>query len=250
MALFVIVLCLLSERFLVQVRSHQRFHWFLVYANAVSNGILKRLAVVSPWIALISVIVPVLFVAGVALFVTQTLLYGFVGLLLQIGLVYYCLGPENPFYPAHAKASAQLTDKDVGDYLVCVNGQLFAILIGYIVFGPLFVLAYRLISLAQASKVMHRPAHIVLSYLDWIPVRMTALLYLLVGNFQPGFSDFCKRMFVWPSKNTPFLFHFGLSALSTDTTTRNTMQRAELLVEHATLLFLVLLALCTLAAWF
>ncbi len=246
MDLLVIVVCLLSERFLIHKSAHNRFHWFMSWANGVLS---KTADKYSPWVLLAIVVLPLLIPAWLVLHLFGHLLFGIVGLVLNIALFYYCLGPVNPFYPVHAKPNDQLIDEDIAHYLVKVNGELFAVLFWYLVLGPTGILAYRLISLSRNLSAVNGQAVVVLNWFDWIPVRMTALFYLVVGNFQVGFRQYKTQFLTSPENNVHFLSGCAMAALDTGTSEQKPMIQAEILVEHATIVFLVLLAFCTIVAW-
>lgn len=250
MALLVIVLCLLSERFWAHSRAHQRFHWFLAYGARVSFGLRSVSSRVPPWIILTAIVLPIVLVVMLVLHVTDNALFGVIGLLCSLAIFYYCMGPVNPFYPAHEKPVSDLTNEDLAAYLVAVNGQLFAVLFWYIVAGPLGLVAYRLVSLASHLSAVRREASLLTQVLDWLPARMTALLYLLVGNFQVGLSIYRKQFFSAPNNNNAFLSACGMAAMNLEHHKKKSMRQAERLVEHATVVFLLLLALCTLVTWF
>lgn len=243
MDLFVIVLCLLSERFLVHKSAHQRFHWFLSYGNKF----VSRVPSASPWLLLALTILPLLLLVGLILNSVHHLFFDIVGIFFNIVIFYYCIGPVNPFYPIHAKPADQMMDDDIAHYLVHANDELFAVLFWYLVLGPLGILAYRLISLSKKLTVISEVASYLLELLDWLPARMTALLYLLVGNFQSGYQYYSQLFFSRPDKNSALLSVCGLAAL--DNREQKTIVQAENLVEHATIVFLVLLAFCTIVAW-
>jgi len=243
MDLLVIVLCLLSERFMMHKSTHNRFHWFMSYGNQI----LSRLPTLTPSILLALIVLPLLLVVGAILHTVGHLFFDIIGLLFNISIFYYCIGPVNPFYPVHAKSADQMVDDDIGNYLVQANGELFAILFWYLALGPVGILAYRLVSLSQDLTTIGRQASDLLALFDWIPARMTALLYLLVGNFQSGYKYYSKLFFSLPDKNNTLLSVCGLAAL--DNREQKTIRHAENLVEHATIVFLVLLAFCTIVAW-
>ena len=247
MELFVFVLCLMCERFLVHVSKHPRFDWFLGYANRV---VLSLHTSFSAPVILSCIILPILLCVILIFSVVGNVLFGLLGLVLNIIIFYYCIGPVNPFYSAHVAPAELLTDSDIGEYFTQANGQLFAVVFWYLMLGPVMVLAYRLISLAQRLASTHRLALKLINILDWLPARVSALLYLLVGNFQLGFRYYCKHFFTAPKANSVLLHHCGLAAIYADDHVKQTMLHAETLVEHATIVFLVLIALCTMAAWF
>ena len=192
MKLLVIVLCLLSERFLVHASSHQRFYWFSTYGNAMEKRLSSVRLLSSPWLMLVVTLLPMLVVAFLVIHFFSAWLFGFVGLVLNVIIFYCCIGPGNPFYPVRASTTEDATREDVETYLAQMNGELFSILFWYIFLGPLAVLAYRLVSQSQNQPRISKEAFLLTNYLDWLPARMTSLLYLIVGNFQAGLRPFSK----------------------------------------------------------
>lgn len=243
MKFLVIILCLLSERFLVHISSHHRFNWFMDYSNAVAS----RLTAFSPWIVLTGIIFPVLFIVWIVLHLFESLFFGLTGFILSLVIFYYCLGPSNPFYPVRENPDEELNDEAVGGYLAQANEQLFAVLFWYIVLGPLSIVAYRVLSLCQGQPAGSPVARQLLDIFDYIPARLTALLYLFAGHFQPGFTHFCKSFFALPSNNQKLLRVCGLAAIGEDEP--KTMLHVEQLVEHVTVILLVFLALFTMVSW-
>jgi len=249
MKLLVIVLCLLSERFLIHNSSYTRFHWFGDYCNTITKKLAKLPFLDNPWGVLVMIIAPLLIFAAVVLHLFASLLFGFILLLLHLVLFHYCLGPDNPFYPMRSVVNDEDTQEDVGTYLAQVNGQLFAVIFWYIALGPMAILAYRLVSLCQKQAEVQQEAVGLTGVLDWIPAKMTALLYLLAGNFQAGFRHFSRMFFTTPDNNQAMLSECGLQAVGYDEPREVFMPQAEILVEHAVIVLLVLLAFFTMAAW-
>ncbi|AHE67362.1 regulatory signaling modulator protein AmpE [Legionella oakridgensis] len=249
MKLLIIVLCLLSERFLVHVSAHKRFYWFTSYFNAVIKLFPEHRMMINPWIMLILVLLPLLLATAIIFYFFEHFLFGFVGLLLSLIIFYYCLGPGHPFYPACSQSPESAIQDDVGNYLAEVNGQLFAVIFWYIILGPLGVLAYRLISLCRNQDKVQVQANYLAAVLDWVPARMTALLYLLVGHFQAGIHYFSNHVLTSPDNNQMMLKTCGLYAVDGDEQELLLMSKAETLVEHATIVLLVFLAFFTIAAW-
>jgi len=249
MKLLVIVLCLLAERFVVHAASHKRFHWFSMYISYVEQRFLKVAFLSSPWLILAFILLPFVVIIFFTLFYFANSVYGFVGLLLNLIIVYGCIGPGNPFYPVHTTAEKEVSREDIAEYLEQVNGQLFAVLFWYIVLGPLAAMMYRLISQSRHQPSLNLLASRLTNIFDWIPARITVLLYLLVGNFQAGLRDFSKLFFKPPANNQTLLRVCGLQALDSSGVESAKILRAESLVEHAVILLLVLLAFFTLVAW-
>jgi AmpE protein len=249
MKLLVIVLCLLSERFLVHASSHNRFQWFASYGNAMEQRLSNIPFLSSSWLMLIVAALPMLLVAFLAVYFFSNWLFGFVGLLLNICIFYCCIGPGNPFYPVRVSTDEHASHDEIKTYLVRSNEQLFAVLFWYIFLGPVAVLAYRLISLSQSQKAVKRQAIWLTEILDWLPARMTVLFFLIVGNFQAGWRHFSKLFFAAPGTNQSLIGDCGLQALGCLGDEPVDMSQAENLMEHAIIALLVLLACFTLVAW-
>ena len=248
MKLLVIVLCLLIERFLSHVIAHNRFHWFSNYGNGIEQWMLKTKALSSPWGMLAAVLLPLLLVVFLVLHLLSGLFFGLIGFVMSLVIFYYCLGPVNPFYPVRKQEDTESTTETfISEYLIGVNGQVFAVVFWFIVLGPMGALLYRLMRLCLDRPAVFQQALQLTELLDWLPVRMTALLYLLVGNFQSGLREYSHLFFENPSQNQAFLSTCGLQALGNEE--ELSMTRAETLVEHAIIALLVLIAFFTLGAW-
>lgn len=249
MKLLVIVLCLLSERFLTHSFSYQRFSWFNDYARRVNEFTQQHQFLTNPWVKLALMILPLTLVTALIYGLLQCLFFGFVGLVLSIVIFFYCLGPQNPFYPMLDNASGEEGNGLASHYFSAVNNQLFAVIFWYIVSGPIGVLIFRLISLSSNVIEVSQEAKKVQDILEWAPARLTVLLYLLVGDFQRGFILFKKYMFSKPQLNNQMISECGLEAVRADTAEEVPMPIAELIVEHSLIVLLVFIALFTLVAW-
>ncbi|ASQ45690.1 regulatory signaling modulator protein AmpE [Legionella clemsonensis] len=250
MKLFIIILCLLSERYLVHTVSHHRFYWFSSYFNAISEKLRATdNSLLSQSLILLAVVLPPILLLWIVFYIFGPIAFGLIGLLLNLVIFYYCLGPQNPFYPVRNEDETQDNEVLVGNYFAKVNGQLFAVIFWYIVTGPLGVVFYRLISLSREQLSTAQLAQVIIDVLDWIPARLTVLLYLLVGNFQKGIHFFMQMFFAAPEKNDALLSNGGLLAARTNENEPVPIPYAESLVEHALIVYLVFLALFTLVSW-
>lgn len=247
MKLLVIVLCLICERFIVHVRSHQRFFWFPSYCKTIEHNLAGKIS--TPWMVFLCLILPVLLTTWMFFYLFNGLLFGFVGLLFNIAIFYYCIGPANPFYPVRKAPAEQTSQDEVGTYFAIVNGQLFAVIFWYIVAGPLFLLAYRVTSLCGLHSGVTKQAQFLTDILEWVPAKITSMLYLLVGNFQAGLRHFFRLFFTIPGNNQTMLSVCGLEALGQNEPLPVLIPQAEVLVEHAVIALLVLLSMFTLIAW-
>lgn len=248
MKLFVIVLCLLSERYFIHRVSHNRFYWFASYFQTIRQHLSQTGSLQAGFI-LVAIVFPIVLLTWLLLFIFGHLAYGLVGLLLNIAIFYYCLGPGNPFYPVREEGTVDGAEVAAGRYFAKVNGQLFAVVFWYIVAGVTGILVYRLISLCQEYEPTEKLAKQLTALFDWIPARLTVFLYLLVGNFQQGVHFFIQKFFSTPARNERLLTEVGLLAAGTKEGEAVQLPYAENLVEHAMIVFLVFLAFFALVAW-
>lgn len=249
MKLFIIVLCLLIERFLPHKISYSRFYWFSDYFSALRQKLPLTPPFTKDWFLLISAIFSLLVLPCVLLFIFGTFFFGFISLLLNIAIFYYCLGPGNPFFPERTNCDASHKEAELAGYFIKVNDQLFAVIFWYILTGPIGLLAYRLISLCKDQEATAKLATQIVNLLNWVPARLTVLLCLLVGNFQRGFQFFTQKFLSGPQNNDSLLSSGCLLAARTYDDEQIELPYVENLVEHATIVCLVLLAFFTLVAW-
>ncbi|WP_454780857.1 hypothetical protein [Legionella sp. WA2022007384] len=248
MKLLVILLCLLSERFLIHSVSYQRFYWFPDYCQKIKSLGDKHSSLNNPWVLLALIIVPILILVSLIYLLLHPLVFGLMGFLLSIVIFFYCLGPQNVFYPI-VQSDTKSNQEIVGDYFILVNRQLFSLVFWFIIAGPIGALTYRLITLCRDIHFVGEQANEVTDLFEWIPARLTVLLFLLVGNFQRGFSLFTSYFIAKPDMNGEMLRECGLLAVKTNETEEIPMPVAEGLVEHAIIVMLVFIALFTLITW-
>ncbi|QMT60410.1 MULTISPECIES: regulatory signaling modulator protein AmpE [unclassified Legionella] len=248
MKLLVILLCLLSERFLIHSVSYQRFYWFPDYCQKIKNMGNKHSFLNNPWALLVLIIVPILLLVSLLYLLLNPVVFGLMGFLLSVLVFFYCLGPQNVFYPI-VQSDTKSNQELVGDYFILVNRQLFSLVFWFIIAGPIGALAYRLITLCREIPFIEEQADEVTDLFEWIPARLTVLLFLLVGNFQRGFSLFTNYFLAKPDMNNEMLRECGLLAVRTNETDEIPMPVAEGLVEHAIIVMLVFIALFTLITW-
>lgn len=249
MKLLVIVLCLLSERFLIHSISYQRFSWLNDYYLFIKKTIEKNEYFSNPWSVLAAIILPIVFLVSLVYLSLQSVLFGLFGLVLSLFIFFYCLGPQNAFYPISESDTNRAEVDSIGEYFAEVNSQLFAVIFWFIIAGPIAALTYRLLTLCKDINTVSIQATQITEILEWIPARITALLFLLVGNFQRGFNLFIQYVLTPPDSNNKILSECGLQAVRINDDEEVPMAVAESLVEHAAIVLLVCIALFTLVAW-
>ncbi|WP_367605653.1 regulatory signaling modulator protein AmpE [Legionella sp. W05-934-2] len=242
MKLLVILIALFSERFLMHKLADKRVSWihwiqkqFIEICNnnkPLQSRLMKTVLMVLPmW----------LIVAGVY-WILSDAFWGIAYFIMNLVIFYFCIGPTNIFYPSEKEG--------VGiQHLVIANGAIIAPIFWYILLGPLFMLAYRLIELASHHQKEQLYCEVIVQWLDWIPARITSLCYLFVGHFQRGLEPFGHYFFAKPQDNNVLLESSGMAAISDDQSTLSELD-AEKALEHSIILYLVFIAIVTIIAWF
>jgi AmpE protein len=208
MSFLVLLLVIWAEKFSALRQRVQRDHFYLSkLARLEASPRLAR----EPWLILaLWVLLPALLLA-LLLLVLKPVAYGLLALPIHFVVVVYSLGRGDvqamlgPFRDAWRRGEEQaalhvaerdlgVTAEDAPSLLERVQGHVlwqafqsfFAVIFWYFVLGPAVALSYRLLALmAEHSKVpavAERAAKLRHAF-DWLPVRLLAASFALVGNF-------------------------------------------------------------------
>jgi membrane protein required for beta-lactamase induction len=86
--------------------------------------------------------------------------------------------------------------------------------------------------------------------LDWLPQRLAALAFMLVGNFYKSWGHFRQMLFVGLDKSSECYQHTALQALDYERLIaqpdKKPIRRGIELIERALILWLVIMAIMTL----
>jgi AmpE protein len=164
-----------------------------------------------PWLILaLMVLLPVLLL-GLMLIVLQSVAYGWLAFPVHLLVLIYSLGRGDllaalgPFRDAWRRGDEQagchVAERDMGvvadnseQLLEGVQGYLlwqayqsfFAVIFWYFLLGPVAALSYRLLALAaehgKTPALIERAGQLRHAF-DWVPVRLLATSFALVGNF-------------------------------------------------------------------
>ena len=174
------------------------------------------------------------------LLVLEPVAYGLLALPVHLLVVIYSLGRGDllaglgPFRDAWRRedlqAAAHVADRDVGicadsgeQLLERVEGHLlweayqsfFAVIFWYFVLGPVAALSYRLLALAvehgQNPAVVERAAKLRHAF-DWVPVRLLAASFALVGNFVAVGRVMLNELLNWNISAAQLIEKVGLVA--------------------------------------
>ncbi|EPJ78301.1 MULTISPECIES: regulatory signaling modulator protein AmpE [Pseudomonas] len=237
MSFLVLLLAVWIEKFSALRQRVQRDGGWLLELNKLeaSPRWLSR-----PWLVLtLMVVLPVALLA-LLLWVLEPVAYGLLALPVHLLVVIYSLGRGDllaglgPFRDAWRRedlqAAAHVAKRDLdieaddGEQLLeRVQGHLlwqayqsfFAVIFWYFVLGPVAALSYRLLALAaehsQNPGVAERAAQMRHAF-DWVPVRLLAASFALVGNFVAVSRVMLHELLNWNISAAALIDKVGLVA--------------------------------------
>jgi len=193
-----------------------------------------------PWLVLtILVLLPVALLA-LLLVVLEPVAYGLLALPVHLLVVIYALGRGDllgglgPFRDAWrredlqaaahvakrdldicADSGEQLLDQVQGHLLWQAYQSFFAVIFWYFVLGPVAALAYRLLALAEESSqnpALAERAGQLRHAFDWVPVRLLAASFALVGNFVAVSRVMLHELLNWNISAAQLINKVGLAA--------------------------------------
>lgn len=197
----------------------------------------------SPWLSLaLLVLLPVLLL-GVLLLLLKSVAYGWLALPVHLLVLIYGLGRGDvlaalgPFRDAwrrdDTEAACLVAARDLGvqadepgELLTRVQGYLlwqayqsfFAVIFWYALLGPVAVLAYRLLALtseqAQQAALRERAQQLRHAF-DWLPARVLASSFALVGDFVSVSRALLHELLNWQIPAAELVEHAGRAAANT-----------------------------------
>lgn len=143
----------------------------------------------------------------------------------------------------------------VGQTLIWRNYQYFAaVIVLFVIGGAPLVLIYA--SVREVARLERDKdtsmAKLILGILDWIPARITALGYLVVGHFNHAFPVWLKYLLDVASHPRVILAEVALAAEDSNKSAERCVNEPACMVRLAkrnVLFFLTLIALASLAGW-
>jgi membrane protein required for beta-lactamase induction len=150
--------------------------------------------------------------------------------------------------------------------LIQAHSRIFAVLVWFLLLGPVGALGYRLASeinhlaLYQSREGLETPAQGLLFVLDWLPARLLAGLFALAGSFEDtvqGWRNCDPERYADPGKALVLCAGSGALRLDSTPSVEDLRDRADPvlpstamgLVWRALVLFVALLGLITLSGW-
>lgn len=237
MSFLVLVLAVWIEKFsALRQRIQRDGGWLRELAKLESSASMGK----QPWLILaLLVLLPVALLA-LLLLVLEPVAYGLLALPVHLLVVIYSLGRGDllaglgPFRDAWRRGDLQAAEHvaerdlnisaDSGEQLLeRVQGHLlwqayqsfFAVIFWYFLLGPVAALAYRLLALATENSknplVAERAGQLRHAF-DWLPVRLLAASFALVGNFVAVGRVMLHELLSWDITAAQLVDKVGLVA--------------------------------------
>ncbi len=153
---------------------------------------------------------------------------------------------------ARHEGAAVVTHKSTGSLLWQAQTSMFAVLFWFVLLGPAGAVLYRFSRLLSEhhypkdAPQIRDAAVVWISYLDWIPVRLLGLCFVLAGRFESTFKVWWNQITTAPKGNEAYLEACGHAALESG---HDTPQRQWALYQRALIILLIVLAVAALAVW-
>jgi membrane protein required for beta-lactamase induction len=285
MKLIIILLCLWLDHYMHVGSKGRQQSFFNVY-----QGFLKKtFGSAKFWDGPLSVVIvagPILALVGILQLIGM-FRSDMVGLILGVAVLLFCLGASPLQYklecylnPKEGKATEGESDlkeymKEAG--ISTHNGfhrsvtqllfwqsheRLFAVVFWFLILGPIGAITYRLISWfhdnALHGDLLYQKQPEQMAWLHtwaaWIPARLVALSYTLVGNFMASFDTWLK-MATKPGLSQEVLVDcgdasLGLTGSEAKSSTKAENESALRLVQRALLVWVLIIAVATLGQLF
>jgi AmpE protein len=247
MRLIVLIISVAMERWLDVGDKLRNYAWYNHYIKLLHKYV-GSTALWRGWLGVATILLPVLVVVLLLSLILNEVAYEIGGLLLNIAILFYCLGPINlqqqitRIIDAFSKEDTEALQREAATLLpgevpeqqnalvraiaqqifVAANQRLFAVLFWFIVLGPYGAVLYRFITLlhdtAQSAEnpcqEMGGPCKLIIQALDWIPARLLSLTLALAGNFDAVMGKLISRLAAGLDSSTSLLTDSGLAAMN------------------------------------
>lgn len=197
----------------------------------------------SPWLAILLLVGLPLLVLGLLLALLEPVAYGWLALPVHLLVLIYSLGRGDlqaalgPFRDSWRRSDSEaaylvaqrdlaLEAEEEGALLHRVQGYMvwqayqsfFAVIFWYALLGPLAALAYRLLALMgeHTEQANFRERALSLRHaFDWLPVRVLAASFALVGNFVAVNRALLHELLSWDISAAQLVVNVGRAASET-----------------------------------
>lgn len=220
MSFLIILIALLIERSLPQMRAFRRFDWMRDYSRWMVEVL--QIDKLGPWAGLVLLLLPVLVGVWLLASIFDNALFGLFELAFGVIVVYLTLGPaeldpEVDDYldaldmedeRARSAAAAPLLQQAPPEALpqqsrLVIQSlfsealiRIYAPIFWFVLLGPVAAVAYRLLERVQRGEGLideslghlHVVARDALGWMDWIPARLSLFAYMIAGRFDDAWQ--------------------------------------------------------------
>lgn len=244
MKLVILVLCFVVEYYLNHRVMADRLVWLEQYRR-INDKLLGLVQLPDfPFKGLVVFVLPALMLLLLAKIILSGLFGGVGDFVLSFVVFIACLGPKPIFYPVYGNELA--LSVRVATYSRELLESWFAPVFWFLLFGAWGALVYRLVE--QFASQEQGQSLRVLRAMNWVPERMMALLFLLVGQFQPGSALLMANLADFSLEKDDFIAELVPMALGRESLETVDFESLEVMVYHANLALLTLVALFTLGS--
>lgn len=289
MTLFVLLLGLIIDRVWERAPALRSYSWFHAYAARLRHALGTAVVWDGPLGLLLVLLLPLL--AVVLLHQAFAAMLGFLGMLFAVAVFVYALGPRDlerdvqqlldaweQGEDGRAWAAARELDNAIDlppdrtllgraaveGIVVAAHDRLFGVMFWFVVLGPAGALLFRLSWVLrersradEAGSGYAQAAAALYAVLAWLPSRLAALCYALVGSFADAayrWRDVARRPDDDPSGSyRRVLIAAGLGALQLEddghVISPPQVRAALAMVWRTAILALVLIALVVVGGW-
>jgi len=220
MSLICIIVGLILERALSELRDLRDFRWFDHYSAWLVDHLPGLTKQGSYSVAIL--LLPIMVVTGVIQHSLDDKLLGLFSLVFGLGIFLYCLGPSDlnceidGFLDARengdeeqaqhfasaimGKEASSAPDQQTADVMHSIldqsNDRFFSVIFWFVVLGPFGALLYRLTSYTMKTspnKALAAAAKNLQAILAWAPAHIVAMAYALTGNYEGASASFREK---------------------------------------------------------
>jgi membrane protein required for beta-lactamase induction len=254
--------------------------WFEHYSSKLN----KSLPVVSPGARVVAILALPLGLVFLLQYAFYNLMFNIPYFVFSVAVVLYCLGPAclasdiEAYLDARSlgdddealhyagvlteQAASTVPDQQTSDVtraiLYVANQRIFSVLVWFVLLGPIGAVSFRFVT--QLSHQLEvNPGQLALAkkihaMMEWLPARMLALAYAMMGNFESAIHAYRSRVHEpdLALSNYDVLVSTGMGAIKDHSSSMDevaAIHAARGLVMRSVLIWVTMLALLTLGGW-
>ena len=264
MTIIIILLCLGLNAFTPVGKWTRQYGWLSQYfkyhqkwlgTTPFGKGVLGLLMALVPAVLAVAILQWILshFTWGIAAFIFDAaiLLYA-LGVMPRVEKGSSTKAPKTRTVEEAARGQSEaVIATETDNVLWQAQTSMFAVLFWFVILGPAGAVLYRFSRLlseqtyVEDSPQIRTTAMSWVSYLDWLPVRLLGLCFVLAGRFESAFKVWWGQIGTGPQNNIAYLEACSHAALEHS---NDNPQMQWALYQRALIILLVILALIAVAA--